>query len=238
MNLNSDKAYNEHLLELGHEILSEKMIAGLDAWYAELLPTDKNANILDFACGLGDFIEYLKIKGYKNIEGVDKNPLLCENASKKTSCPVHTLTSITEFASQRKDKYDFINMKDVLEHIEPEEAIEILQMLKNTLKSDGILVASCPQACGFTTLFTLYNDYTHIKLFTERSLKQLLRSAGFENISLIYPKTKLNFRPSSLLLKLAQAIWFRILMIIYFIERPGEEKPPYIGDRIAIKAVK
>ncbi len=235
---NCDKAYVEHLMELGHaKSLSNPMIDGFDAWYSSVLPQDKSATILDFGCGLGDFIEYLQKKGYSMIEGADSNPVICTAAAKRTSLSIEHLVDVETFALSRREKYDFINLKDVLEHVEPNEAVKVLLALKATLKREGVLIISCPQICGFTSIFTLYNDYTHLKLFTERSLKQLLRSAGFQDVMVIHPKPKFKFSLSYLALKTAQKIWFRILKIIYLIERPGEESPSYLGDRIAMIAV-
>ncbi|HPO91565.1 MAG TPA: class I SAM-dependent methyltransferase [Victivallales bacterium] len=237
MSTNLNKSYLIHLQELGHSLsLSKRTIDGFDTWYSNILPTNKNANILDFGCGLGSFLLYLKYKGYKNIEGVDSNEILCLEAQKRTDCKVELIDDIYNYSLAKKGSFDFINMKDVLEHLNEEQAINTLSQLKSTLKSKGIIFISVPQICGFTSIFTLYNDYTHKKLFTERSLKQILRASGFENIKLVYPKTIFNLRLSSILLKFIQKIWFFFIKLIYFIERPGEDKPPYLGDRISVIA--
>ncbi len=238
MSDNFDKSYLAHLQELGHsKALSTQIIDGFDIWYSDILPKDKNAQIIDFGCGVGDFLEYLKIKGYGNVEGVDINIRLCSQARQRTGYIIHHLKDIDIFVSSHKNSFDFVNIKDVLEHLSEDDAIRVLTQLKLILKPQGVLFVSCPQMCGFTSVFTLYNDYTHKKIFTERSLKQLLRCSSFENIKIVHPKQKFKFELSSMLLRVAQKIWFLIIKLLYFIERPGEDIPPYHGDRIALIAV-
>lgn len=48
----SNHAYLAHLEGLGHQRLTAPVIAGFDSWYKHVLPTDRNAAILDFSCGL------------------------------------------------------------------------------------------------------------------------------------------------------------------------------------------
>ena len=236
MNAKEDNAYRSHLEELGHSGLTQSVIDGFDAWYNSILPRNKNASILDFGCGLGDFVEYLKMRGYENITGTDINQELITIAERRTGCKFEILNDIEEFSNNNRGRYDYVHMKDVLEHIDKPDMIRYLEMLKATLKPDGFIIISCPQMCGFTSLFTLFNDFTHKTLFTERSLKYLLRSAGFSTVELIRPIIPLNLRPSALFLRIARCLWFKILRIVYFIERPGEEMPPYLGDRIVVTA--
>jgi hypothetical protein len=59
----SDQAYLAHLEGLGHQRLAAPVIAGFNAWYQTVLPTDRNAAILDFGCGLGDRIMMTASRG-------------------------------------------------------------------------------------------------------------------------------------------------------------------------------
>lgn len=236
MDNKADSAYRSHLDELGHSALTPQMIDGLDLWYEAILPKDKRATILDFGCGLGDFVEYLKLKGYENIFGVDINQELITVAGRRTGTKFEVFDDIENFSVRNKGRYDCIVMEDVLEHIDKTEMQRYLEMLKGTLKSNGFIIISCPQICGFTSLFTLYNDFTHKTLFTERSLRYLLRSSGFASVKLIEPRIPFKLRPTTICLRITRWFWFKMLRLVYFIERPGEEMPSYLGDRIVVIA--
>ncbi len=233
--MNEDLAYYSHLKELGSNIMDSSSVRGFDAWYSSILPSDKNAAILDYGCGFGDFVEYLKLKGFENISGVDINPVLVSAAAERTGCRFEVLKDIREFSEGNLSKYDCIHLKDVLEHIDKRELVFHLGKLKRMLRPGGFIIVSVPQMSGFTSLFTMFNDFTHNTLFTERSLKYILRAAGFSSVELVSPREPFRLKPSALLLRLARIFWFKIICIIYFIERPGEEMPPYIGDRILVK---
>ncbi len=236
--INVDRAYSEHLDRLGHSRSKELIKAGYDVWYGKVLPKDKNATIYDYGCGHGDFLEYLSLKGYKNISGGDINSECVRIASERVHFPIQLIVKTLGFKEINKDKYDCINIKDVIEHIDKEYLVEFLLDIKETLKPEGFIIVSCPQICGFTSLFTLYDDFTHKTIFTENSLRYVLNSAGYGRIELIKPVIPFSFNPLKIISRGLRLLWFQTIKVIYCLERPGERMPSIPGDRISCMAWK
>ena len=230
-----DKAYSAHLSSLGHDRLTSVKIAGYDAWYGGCLPEDRNAAIFDFGCGYGDFLEYLRLKGYTNISGGDISPECVRKASERLGVLLEIIDDVKSFSESHKGRYDCVNLKDVVEHIDKPHLVEFLARIKTTLKPEGFVIVSCPQMCGFTSLYTLYDDFTHKTLFTENSLRYVLAAAGFSRIEMIRPAVPFKFNPVSLLHRAARKAWFLFISVVYSLERPGERMPSTPGDRIACK---
>ncbi|HBC86809.1 MAG TPA: hypothetical protein DCZ94_07640 [Lentisphaeria bacterium] len=232
----TEKSYSDTLSRMGHSSLSMVKTAGYDAWYGNVLPEDKNAVIYDYGCGHGDFLEYLSLKGYKVISGGDINSECARVATERVRVPIDKIGEMKEFSKINRGKYDFINLKDIIEHIDKESLVEFLSDIRETLRPDGFIIVSCPQICGFTSLFTLYDDFTHKTLFTENSLKYVLNSAGYVRIEFIRPEIPFSLNPLKMISRMARFAWFQIIRLIYRMERPGERMPPIPGDRIACKA--
>ncbi len=78
----SDQLYTQYSVSVPFKACKKKSIRSKRVSYKKLLnliPT-KEARILDIGCGEGDAIRYLYEKGYKNITGVEKNPVVCDGS--------------------------------------------------------------------------------------------------------------------------------------------------------------
>ncbi|MBN1865303.1 MAG: class I SAM-dependent methyltransferase [Victivallales bacterium] len=232
------KSYAEHFGSRGLRELSPKLIEGFDAWYSAILPEDKKAAIFDFGCGRGEFLAYLKLRGYSNAHGGDINPDLARAASEATGLDLVGIPDVEGFVAEHTGEYDLLHLKDVVEHVPKHELVGMLETLRGVLKPGGMLVVSAPQMCGFSSLYTRYDDFTHTTLFTSGSLEFVIKSAGYQAPSLVRPRHKFPFSPSTLLFRLLRRLWFVVVRIIYFLERPGERMPEILGDRIMMTAVK
>src|SRR3989338_8349961 len=71
---------------------------------SDILPTDKNAKILEIGCGAGQILAYLKSVGYKHIEGADIGE---EQTAiiRKMDIAVSVISSISEHLSAKKLAY-------------------------------------------------------------------------------------------------------------------------------------
>lgn len=234
----NEKAYADHFGSLGVNVLSKPAIAGFDAWYARILPEDKTSSIFDFGCGRGEFLDYLKIRGYRSISGGDINSGLVDMAFKRTGLDLQKIGNMEEFIEKNKEKYDIVNLKDVAEHIEKTELQDFLIKLAKILKPGGMILVSGPQICGFTSVFTLYDDFTHRTLFTSNSLSFVLKSAGYKDIKLVKPYVPFSLSPTKIALRMARYFWFLFIKTAYLIERTGERMPEVFGDRIMMTAKK
>ncbi len=136
----------------------------------------KNKSVLDFGCGIGTFIKLSKNIA-KKIHGFEIN----KNLILKLKSEIKIFSEINKI----NQKYDFITMFHVLEHIP--NSIEILKNLKKFLKPGGKLVIEIPHAkdvlFGIDEFknFSLWSE--HLVLHTEKSITKVLKHCGFKKIN-------------------------------------------------------
>jgi len=166
-------------------------------FYKPFLPDDKEAKILDIGCGLGHFLFALKEIGYKNFEGIDLAPDNVEIVKEKITERAF-LEDTFEYLPKKKNFYDFIHTRDIIEHIPKNKIIEFLKLIFQALKPGGKLIVGTANAAGFSSavLIERYIDFTHEILFTEWSLEQVLKIVGFQEIEII--SSELKFKDKSL----------------------------------------
>jgi 2-polyprenyl-3-methyl-5-hydroxy-6-metoxy-1,4-benzoquinol methylase len=155
--------------------------------YLKHLPPEKNARIIDLGCGMGHFLNFLEVGGYKNYLGVDiseENIEFC----KKNGFNVE-LGNIFDFLKKSPDNYDVIIMNDIIEHLEKSEILNVLEIIFKKLNPGGRLIIKTPNASNpIMASSSRYYDFTHELLFTEESLSQVLKISGFNQVN-IYPQS-------------------------------------------------
>ncbi|MBK9382325.1 MAG: class I SAM-dependent methyltransferase [Chitinophagaceae bacterium] len=185
--------------------------------------TDKEKNILDIGCGLGQMLTYLKGKGFNSLYGIDINDESI-NLCKKHGLDVEKVNDIREFARNSNRKFDRIVMSHVLEHISKEDIIDtLIHIKKYLLKEGGIFLLMVPNAQSYTGAYWRYEDFTHNIMFTAGSSTYVLRSAGFENIEFLDPDGTMYMNPVKRLIikfllgyyKLKENAWNKILQTSY-----------------------
>lgn len=98
---------------------------------------------------------------------------------------VHDISTDNDFYDKNADKFDYIIMSHVLEHIPKNEIINLLISIRKLLKYNGHLIVMVPNAQSNTGCYWAYEDFTHNLLFTSGSLYYVLRAAGFSNIDFL-----------------------------------------------------
>lgn len=157
---------------------------------ARFIPSNIKA-ILDIGCGHGAFLILVKEKTGAETWGIEVVQEIAEEAKKNID---HVVAGkIEEVINSIPDQYfDCITFNDVLEHlIEPKE---VLKMIRHKLSEEGIIVASIPNVRYFFNLrdLLIYKDWqyadsgildaTHLRFFTQKSMKRMFEEAGFEII--------------------------------------------------------
>lgn len=152
----------------------------------KILPSDKDANILDIGCGFGQTLKALRDKGYTNLKGIDINDESITRC-KKINLDVTKVEDITSYSNINKKKFDFIIMSHVLEHIEKDKMIDNLKAIRSMLSDKGKYCVMVPNAQSNTDSYWRFEDFTHHYLFTSGSLLYVLKAAGFTEIEFIDP---------------------------------------------------
>lgn len=143
--------------------------------------------VLEVGCGEANFTT--KLKPNCEIWGVELNSDAAKIASKKMEKVL--MGKFDQIFEQLPNCYfDLVICNDVIEHMEDHDAF--FESIKIKMKSEAYLVVSIPNVRHHTHLWELlirkdWNykeggilDRTHLRFFTEKSLKRTLNEHGFE----------------------------------------------------------
>ncbi len=175
-----------HLHKKRYEYM-EEINDGVDRQFARN-PGPGRPSILDVGCGSGALSNSIKEKGYE-VWGVEENAGAAAAAGARLDRVL--LLNLNNHAEVRQmigdKKFDYLIFSDVLEHVY--DPFSVLQEYLQFVKEGGRVVISVPNALVWTNrlcfLFGRFEyadtgvmDRTHIRWFTFRSAKRLLRAAG------------------------------------------------------------
>jgi len=128
-----------------------------------------NQNTLDFGCGYGTLISYLKTKFNLEIIGYEINPEAIEKLNAKK---INLINSLDE----NKEKFDHVVSLNVLEHIENDQ--KTIEDINHLLKDNGMLVLYLPHSMKIWT--DLDELVGHYRRYTKKELFIKLEKANFE----------------------------------------------------------
>jgi len=145
------------------------------------------SKVLDVGCGAGNLGIGLKEKNCE-VWGMDVSEKSVKKSKKKMG---HVFLVDLEKASKWPflQKFDFVVLADILEHLRNPE--DILKLSKNHLKPDGKIIVSIPNVAFVSVRLNLlmgrfrYTDWgicdnTHVHFYTLESISELLRQSGFK----------------------------------------------------------
>lgn len=142
------------------------------------LPQKKNARILDIWCGQWQMLYNLKQHWYNNLFWIDASQEAVLHCKKEG----FNVQKIWIEEIWENEKFDFIIMNHVLEHIDKSQIIGICKKLFHLLNIGWSLYITVPNAQSNTWAYWMYEDFTHETLFTSGSLYYVLRSGWFDTI--------------------------------------------------------
>jgi 2-polyprenyl-3-methyl-5-hydroxy-6-metoxy-1,4-benzoquinol methylase len=157
----------------------------------KLLIGKKKIYVLDIGCSYGLFLKKVHEQGWDGV-GIEPNEQEVRFVQERFHIEV-AQTTIEDFVSDKK--WDIITFWDVLEHLP--DPFHVLQKVKSMLNGDGILIIRVPNGRGLIhrlsfiayrvslgffnfPLKKLFEN--HLYIYTESSLNEMLRKAGFETI--------------------------------------------------------
>lgn len=141
-----------------------------------------NKKMVDFGCGTGDFL--IKVSNLCNFScGIELSEDFRNDIIKKKINCFENLSSIED------EFLDIIVCFHIIEHLP--NPLETLNVMKNKIKSGGLILVEVPHAndfllspnvCNEFKNFTLWSQ--HLILHTRESLKKVLSAVGLKNIQI------------------------------------------------------
>ncbi|HEX6993501.1 MAG TPA: class I SAM-dependent methyltransferase [Gammaproteobacteria bacterium] len=149
--------------------------------YLPHMPENRSARILVVSCGPGYLVGALREAGYANVIGIDSDPeKVAHGVKRNLDCRA---ARAFEFVESSAEPYDVIIAEQELNHLTLDEQIEFLTLCRKALRPGGfVFVYGLNGANPLVGSENLAHNIDHFNTFTEHSLAQVLRLAGFENV--------------------------------------------------------
>lgn len=185
--------YRPHLLRLNPSATGEKAYRGsVECYDAELMPligVDRQARIVEIGCGFGHLLRYLCEAGFSRVGGVEFDRELHRAAAEYIGASTEFLVcgEGRAFLQEHGDVFDVVILFDVIEHFSPDGAVRMVEAIHASLRAGGLAVVRTPNMSSLLASHSRYIDLTHQTGFTEYSLGQVFRQAGFEQIGVHVP---------------------------------------------------
>jgi 2-polyprenyl-3-methyl-5-hydroxy-6-metoxy-1,4-benzoquinol methylase len=130
-----------------------------------------NKYILDYGCGVGDFITKMRNEGWQT-QAFEPNEKAREILLRNNIKSIENLNELPD------DSQDIITLWHVLEHLE--DPIEKIKALKNKLKPDGTLLIAVPNFNAYDAKFyknrwAAYDVPRHIYHFQRKSFEEIAK---------------------------------------------------------------
>lgn len=154
-------------------------------WFGcRLLPllrdVPRDGAILDLGCGAGQMLRLLKNSGFTQTYGVDVS---AEQVQLVAEWGLQAeVGDALEYLQRAPARFDAIIALDFVEHFGKSEQLPLFDALFAALKAGGKLILLTPNGEGLFAAQVIYGDLTHLTIFTQDSLTQLLRLVGFEDL--------------------------------------------------------
>ncbi len=173
----------------------------------------KDPSHMDFACGSGRIISYLKEKT-KNPIGVDVSASMLKAAIDKNPELTFMQVDITQEEIFKGKKFDLITAFRFFPNAEPKLRKDALKEIFKLLKDDGILIFNNHRN---SNLWRSLKGFLNSKTFTldNNTIENLLNEMGFHVIR----RFNVLVLPVQLLLSPDKKVWFPLYKILLRIEK-------------------
>lgn len=131
--------------------------------------------VLDFGCGFGTFISYVKEHHEKEIIGYDINSKAIKELENRNINYIKSLENYIQC-------FDSIISMNTLEHIKDDQLV--LNQLNKMLKKDGFLILFLPQSMKVWT--NLDNLVGHHRRYNKKDLYKKIKKSNFKILSSEY----------------------------------------------------
>ncbi|HEX2063353.1 MAG TPA: methyltransferase domain-containing protein [Acidimicrobiales bacterium] len=139
--------------------------------------------VIDVGCGRGEFLELLDHDGVEAY-GVEIDPVLVE-AARRSGLDVRLEDGVHALARLDDGSLGGVALIQVVEHLTPQEVVEVVSLLAGKLRAGGRAVVETvnPQSL-YVFAHSFYLDPTHVAPVHPAYLAFLFREAGFSDVSI------------------------------------------------------
>lgn len=179
----------------------------------------RNQEVLDLGCGDGDFAAELKKNGNR-VTGVDLLPQPANRAAFERYFSYDLENGLSEFVHNLEgQRFSRVVALDVLHHLRFPN--RLLAECRAILDAQGQMIVSVPNIANITVrlalLFGRFNytergilDHAHVRFFTRKTARRLLRENGYEILQERYTvmplERVLNLSPTGLPMKVTNSL--------------------------------
>lgn len=136
-------------------------------------------NILEIAFGSAHFLKWAKVQGFR-VVGIEVNQDFVTKAAKENlevyCLPLQQIQSLSASIQQ----FDYIVLFDILEHLYPDEILDLFERLRGLLSAQGKVLCRFPNGLSPFFAQTQWADLTHVTVLTPERLRQVGMATGFE----------------------------------------------------------
>lgn len=162
------------------------------------LPANTKSRIVDVGCGWGQFLWWLKGRGFTAIEGVDLGPAQVKQCQ-SLGFEARQTSDSAVFLKERPAQFDLITMHHIIEHVDTSVGLNLLRAAHNALKPGGRIIVQTPNMNAVSAGYLRHIEMTHVTGYTDSSLAETLIMAGFQNVQVFGSKTPFSLAPRRLL---------------------------------------
>lgn len=157
----------------------------------------EETRILELGPGTGSLARWLSSKGFRHYQCIEA----CQAYSRKLSDDGFSCVFSSDIPGVLEKQmnhlqFDLIIAIDMLEHVNNQQAFEILRSVYLRLSEGGQFIGQVPNVSALFGWNTQASDPTHQAIFNEHSLRASLKAAGFSQI--LIHEVKLPRSPANL----------------------------------------
>ena len=182
-------SYHDHLGSVTSA--DEDTYRAASAYYraelAQALPASRTARIAEVGCGFGHLLRFLAERGYSDLTACDLDPRLAEATGRRMRGRANVAhREARAFLLDHPGAFDLVLAFDLVEHFDLEGAYAFAEATRNALRPGGVAIFRTPNMANVLGGYSRFMDLTHRIGFTEQSAAQLLRAAGFAEITTLH----------------------------------------------------
>jgi len=134
--------------------------------------------VLDLGCGRGTMLELLQSLGV-TAYGVDLSSEVVKQCANR-GLQVQHGDALEHLRSLAAGTLEGIYCSHVIEHLPPQQGIELIREIGRVLKPSGVVVLATPNAKDLRINERFWLDPTHVRPYPEKLIRRLLEQTGFK----------------------------------------------------------